>query len=288
MITPRIKPSSRRCAAFTLMEVLIAIGIFAVGMVAVAAVFPAAIYLQKQTIQDATSQQVARNATAIMQSVLFTYDWDGTNPGGNLADYYTTGHDFGGVQALPFLVSGSAAVPNGYTGDTVMTTSPAVPAFSEDLRSYPSYIQTSSSRKYFWQPFVKNQGGNPASTSNPWVFYVFVMTSTPEGVPQVHTQTVTVDASNPSQFNFGSNFNDNDSDGNLDWLHAGDVVLDNTGTIHQITEAASTYIVTKSIIVGSPTKIFFGRGPDNVNSRNKTNPTTRIIPVDVVVKDPTP
>src|SRR5688572_8239180 len=99
-----------RARAFTLMEVLIAIGIFAIGMVAVAAVFPTAIFLQKQTITDATSQQVARNAAAVLQATKMTYKWyppvifpvPQVNPAqGSLRNYYqTAGVGYGRVKAL--------------------------------------------------------------------------------------------------------------------------------------------------------------------------------------------
>jgi prepilin-type N-terminal cleavage/methylation domain-containing protein len=56
---------NRAAGAFTLVEVLIALGIFAIGMVAVASVFPSAAILQKQAVLDARAKQDTRSAEAM-------------------------------------------------------------------------------------------------------------------------------------------------------------------------------------------------------------------------------
>lgn len=53
------------------MEVLIAMGIFTIGFVAVAAIFPSAILLQKRTIQEIESDQVAMNVRGLISARLF-------------------------------------------------------------------------------------------------------------------------------------------------------------------------------------------------------------------------
>lgn len=52
---------------FTLPELLIAMGIFTLGFVMVAAIFPTAILLQKRTIQQIESAQVAMNAKGLLR-----------------------------------------------------------------------------------------------------------------------------------------------------------------------------------------------------------------------------
>ncbi len=55
-----------RSAAFTLVEVLIAMLILAVGMVAIASVFPVAGYLQKQAADDVLALHVSRQAESVL------------------------------------------------------------------------------------------------------------------------------------------------------------------------------------------------------------------------------
>lgn len=52
---------------FTLMEVLVATGIFALGMVAVASIFPVAILLQRRTVQEVNATAFVENATALIE-----------------------------------------------------------------------------------------------------------------------------------------------------------------------------------------------------------------------------
>lgn len=55
-----------RRRAFTILEMMLAIGIFAIGMAAVAAIFPAAAMMQRQTMTAITSDTVASNADAML------------------------------------------------------------------------------------------------------------------------------------------------------------------------------------------------------------------------------
>ena len=53
---------------FTLLEVLISIGIFAIGMVAVAAIFPTAAILQKRAVEANLAVQIADSVKAMIQA----------------------------------------------------------------------------------------------------------------------------------------------------------------------------------------------------------------------------
>lgn len=55
--------------AFTLLEVLLAIGIFVIGFVAVASMFPVAAVMQKNTVADVTGQQFARTLRAMCTAI---------------------------------------------------------------------------------------------------------------------------------------------------------------------------------------------------------------------------
>lgn len=59
--------SNRR--AYTLLEVLLAIGIFVIGFVAVAAMFPAAAQMQKSTVDDIQGQQFTRTIKATVRTM---------------------------------------------------------------------------------------------------------------------------------------------------------------------------------------------------------------------------
>jgi prepilin-type N-terminal cleavage/methylation domain-containing protein len=270
--TPPTRLRPRPALGFTLMEVLISIGIFAIGMVAVAAVFPAAIYLQKQTIQDATSQQVARNAEAIMQTTRLTYE--STTYTGNISDYYN--HSIGHVQSL-------ISTATNFGAEVVAGATPP-PTFTLDTRSYPSYIATPADRSYFWYPAILDQN---ADKTNPlWVVYVFVMTKPESGTPDVYFKNVTPNGSDTKRLDFaaGGAFtsNDQDGDGTMDWLRAGDTVLDDQGNILQIAQADATGIELTTSVIGTPAIIYYGAG----TVANKPNPVTRIISVPVVVETP--
>ena len=52
--------------AFTLIEVLIAAGIFAIGLIAVAAIFPTAIQLQKQTFEEIRGDEFSKTVRALV------------------------------------------------------------------------------------------------------------------------------------------------------------------------------------------------------------------------------
>lgn len=59
----------RAAAAFTLSEVLVAMGILALGTVAVASLFPTAAFLQKEAVKETLQQNHIRSADAILEGV---------------------------------------------------------------------------------------------------------------------------------------------------------------------------------------------------------------------------
>lgn len=61
-----LNPTHHRTTGFTLIEILIAAGIFGVGLVAVASIFPTAIQLQKQTIEEIRGAEFAATARALV------------------------------------------------------------------------------------------------------------------------------------------------------------------------------------------------------------------------------
>lgn len=67
ILPPRL--GDRRRAAFTLSEVLVALGILALGTVAVASLFPTAAFLQKEAVKETLQQNHIRSADAILEGV---------------------------------------------------------------------------------------------------------------------------------------------------------------------------------------------------------------------------
>jgi len=145
-----LHPGRRVKLAFTVLEVLIAMGIFAVGFAAVAAIFPTAILLQKQTVDDVLGQQVARNAQALLEVKGISAAEISTAQG----DAWLTDMRVHSINDL----LGATGIPHNWP-------------LSD--RSYPSSITDLSLRKHFWVPLVMDSD-NSATNTSPVVF-VFVL-----------------------------------------------------------------------------------------------------------------
>jgi type II secretory pathway pseudopilin PulG len=86
---PRPRVASRgNHRAYTLAEVLIALGIFAIGFVSIAAIFPVASIMQKATVQDMTAQQFERSVTAALQGRPFVWHPDPVNSLDDITTYF--------------------------------------------------------------------------------------------------------------------------------------------------------------------------------------------------------
>ena len=100
-----------RQPAFTIPELLVALGIFAIGMAAVATVFPVAASIQRKTISAVEGGLVAQNAASLLKARPFeadsvddiatidtdlrVYELDGTDGGSNLLSkwsWFDRGH----------------------------------------------------------------------------------------------------------------------------------------------------------------------------------------------------
>jgi len=150
MHTRPTQSKPRRIGGFSLIEVLIAMGIFAVGFIAVAAMFPAAIILQRQTVTDVESQLVARNAKAIVRAKLLTF-----RPNGQGADLGERTGEFGSTN-IGWLSPLWDLAKRGTRGNTLDT------RWSLSDRSYPSFIDDADDRRYYWVPLLRNGGLAPA------------------------------------------------------------------------------------------------------------------------------
>jgi len=199
---------------FTLIEVLIAIGIFAIGLIAVASIFPVAILLQKQTVQEIEATHFGENARAIVAAKGFVSgSWSLIANDGN-----------GVVEKMEEL-----------TGDDPMDD------WSLADRSYNT-LESTDERRVFWTPLCFD---SDPSSDNAWQVFVFVVRSErdmsygtpgsnaaiansldPAYVPRVKRMNVTINGLNRFDFT---------NDPRV--LRPGERIVDAAGTIYTIHEA---------------------------------------------------
>ena len=145
-------PRPRRAAGYTLVEILLALGIFMIGMTAVVSLFPVAALLQRETATDILTAELASSAKALVQAEAFTYGGAYT---GNIGAYHPT------------------------ATSTNSSVSSAVAFFPYTDRSYPSSQITGAARTdasncdLFWVPFLQDINGDPANTN--WIVRIMVL-----------------------------------------------------------------------------------------------------------------
>ncbi len=245
--------ADRRRAGFTMLEILLAMGIFALGFIFIAAMFPAAIVLQKQTADNVLARQAARSAEAMLRGrVLHESELEDTGYG--LTHYYTTAWDTSEL-VYPLPAGMLAKSPAG--GDPASTGSGC---WTLNDRSFPSNEPTVTSRRIYWVPLIQDADPGSGTSNRIWRLYVFVLLRWPnvnyndpavtnrrfwanpddsDSVPRVRWASVAPSNADLARLNFTTaNYNqDSDGDGLLDHLVVGDQFLDSNGNVYTVTEA---------------------------------------------------
>lgn len=147
----RLAPDHRRSRrAFTVMEVMMAMGIFVVGFTAVISLFPAAIVMQRETVEDLTIQRITQSARTVLSqnplrvSELSTNMYVAADPG---------------IYPLP------------------MVGAPLLARYPVADRSFPDDVDPSD-RRYFWVPMVRKiRDYAVAAEGRPedWAVHIFIM-----------------------------------------------------------------------------------------------------------------
>lgn len=299
---------------FTMLEVLITMGIFAVGFVAVAAIFPTAILLQKKTVEDVVAQQVARNAQAVLEARGITAGAAITADLWLQLDEAESGTTWDTDQRVHPLPS------------DVLTNHPAAPAIGTPPgqqwllpdRSYPSSSSPVEARKVFWVPLVRDPTAVAGVNAGEVIVYAFIIQRSTDGryprpdlteanwvnfydgyldtgavgldagdtwlVPGVTRQTVTVSTSDLTRFDFTNTW----IWGGNTFLkvNTGDQILDCYGGIYTVQDADATGVKIAGIINPNldtsafPDEIWFAH-PD---ADGRQRPTKRILTLTKAVK----
>ncbi len=308
-MTRRSSPSRRSSAGFSLMEVLIAMGIFLIGIVAVAAVFPTGVAVQRRTVEDLTSQAVARNAKQIMTMIAISPDTHANGPltyhhdatiasrSGTLAGFTEDGgrptpedaqrvapmFDFD----LPVAAGvNQAVVPSSVSGSPKTRIAEALSPLS--LRGYPSFYQPTTKdaglRDYYWFPLIQITDDPTTATTLEWLCHIMIVRR--EGsnpVPRIGYVEVEEDFSSTSRIQFTDSMfsNDANNDGLPDLIGPGDWVLADNGQVHRVILADADGITVDSAVVSAgfvPKRLYFAANVDSAGNarRNGSSPIVRI------------
>ena len=282
------KPGPHTCNGFTLLEVMMAMAIFIIGFTAVMTLFPAALLLQKRTIDDVQSQNVARNAEAIIAGrTISLADLPGEmdlvypdvlpGPPNGIFDWREDEQ----VYPLP-----PSMLPNVGGG--------AVQEWTLADRSYPVNIPTVEARRFFWVPMVQDADSGAGFA---WRVYVFVLRrgeglqyskpgaqadwgnqTDPTAIPGVQRIPLVAPFYQPTRFYF-----DNDDGSGRPLVRVGNWVLDSNGGIFQVSESNALRITVNGLVIpdpGPPTHIWIGRPSDS----GGPSPAQRIVLLTGVVK----
>lgn|GEM_PF-2464473 len=252
------------CRGFTLLEILLAIGIFAIGFAFVAAMFPAAILLQKQTVDNMKAIQAGHNIESLLyaRGILET-DLDDATHGMTSTAFNGINNNFETDKRV-----------HGLPPEMLKENGNLTRLWTPKDRSFPSNKQEEQ-REMYWVPLIQDVDGLSGATQRDWRVYVFVLQRRPKTnynnlavtasenwanpddadyFPRVRRLDISPSTSDYSQFDFTSSGfnNDNDGDGVPDQIAVGDQILDCNGNIYSVIEASGNSFRINGQIISTP------------------------------------
>jgi type II secretory pathway pseudopilin PulG len=159
---PRTPTRRRRIRpAYSIIEVMMAMGIFVIGFTAVIALFPTAMVLQREIAEDLVIQRITEQATTVLRNKPVTTG--------------ALNHTYGSGNALN-LPPGLYPLPNRRDPD-LGTTVQYLRYYPVGDRSYPATELDPTDRRYYWVPMVRKLQSyeeNSASADD-WMVYILIM-----------------------------------------------------------------------------------------------------------------
>lgn len=284
-------PITIRSAArgFTLLEVLLAMGVFAIGFVFIAAIFPVAALLQKEAVDTINAQQVARNTEAVLKAIPITASTD-------LVDSNLT---------APVTGAGFSIDQRVYALTTTAWSTSSWKA--TELRSSPTMVTNAADRKFYAVPLFRDS--NQTAGSYKVYTYVFILQKrngatypvnsavitslvcansgdTSGDIPKVYGAKVTAVDATTLKFkdaDFNGNTSTYDTPTQLD---IGDKFIDNNGTIYTVADydMSANTITVDGLLLPTPNTIdtiWFGSPGEDASTpgypSEKASPTMDIL-----------
>lgn len=239
-------PLCRRAAGFSLVEILLSLGIFAIGMTAIVSLFPAAAILQRETTQEVISEMAAQSAASTINAKQLTYEWTGTASTGELMNYYSSAGASGtdAVSIAGLFTAADRSYPTGVIDLTALTVDEAI-----------------ADCDMHWVPFIQDISGDP---TNPiWVARLFIVEADSRanysGTLPTGTDA-TANGADPATFPrvvsegasaTGAVFT---TAAALD-IEPGDVVMDNNGNSHVVVNVNNTAVEVLYTIAQVPNNV---------------------------------
>ena len=309
--------ASRRGAAFSLMEVLVAMGVFTVGLVAVAAIFPTAITIQRETVREVDGRRIGKNARAMILAAArtnvdpsattrvdkpqfemsYTHNVNPALRTGSLEMFVSSATLASATNPTPVLpmidlreLSLLADIgtqrPAGTPGLTLDAPMSFHGLMNLDTRSYPKNIPQPDRRDYYWYPLLQ-----VSSILDPkFSAFLVVMHRSGTNLPPEVRRSFPIVPITPGGstifFNTASGLfndgtgnvsNDPDGDGLPDFIQPGDIVLGDDGRVHRVILADATSITLNSANVGNPNSIYFGVSMDRATGLPKRESASPVV-----------
>ncbi|MBL4700793.1 MAG: type II secretion system protein [Phycisphaeraceae bacterium] len=298
---------------FTLLEVLLAMGIFAIGFVFIAAIFPVAALLQKEAADIVNAQQIKRDLDAIMTSIqIFADNGTTTDVKSGLPVAFQTDQQIypanpdwlDSLSTNKYWPLGIRSFPSYISPDTINT--PTTPLIKRKFFTVPLFLDTNSAagvaasgvvakvfvmiRKnasYPKNPTLKSPTNIPLSfttadcansVNDDYVPKVFKIEATNNGTATFKIKSATDNI-------------DRDNNGDPDLIDQGDIILDNNGndyTVIEVSDDGQTLTVDTTILTypQAITHLWFAYPGEEVTNKpsRKNSPAILITTITGVAK----